>query len=292
MVFSLTLMSTSILHLKFLEAKMAESSRSILKSMKPQLLFVIITSTTIALSLPVQAESLTDLNQLLSTKKCSQCDLNSSGLVQADLKGADLLQADLTGANLSQANLTGANLTGANLTGASLNGANLTGANLTGANLAGTDLRNAYVGNTNLTEVDLDSAHLEGIKGLSETAASAEQFHRWGVREAAQGNYNAAIANYRKAIKIDPELAPSYLGLAIIEYNFDRRAEAKKNTAIAAKLFKKQEHQLGYKTATDFQQKMALIQKAEDNAEQQEGGMGNVGKFIGSIGSLLLQFLL
>lgn len=260
--------------------------------MKLGLLSLIATLITSVISLPSQAESLSDLNQLLNTKKCSQCDLSNSGLVQANLIGVDLAQANLVGANLSQANLTGADLRGTNLTGASLYGANLTGANLTGANLSGTDLRNAYVTNTNLTSVDLDSAHLEGIKGLAETAATAEQFHRWGVKEAERGNYNGAIAHYRKAIKLDPELAPAYLGLAIIQYNFDHRAEAKANTTIAAKLFKKQEHQLGYKTASDFQKKMDLIQQAEDNTAQQQGGMGNVGKFMGSVGSLLLQFLL
>lgn len=260
--------------------------------MKLQLFAVITTLTTIALSNPTQAESLNDLNQLLSTKKCAQCDLTNAGLVQADLTGADLVRANLAGANLSQANLTGSNLTGANLAGTSLYGANLTGANLTGVNLAGTDLRNAYLGNTNLAGVDLDSARVEGIKGLAETAASAEQFHRWGVREAEQGNYNRAIANYRKAIKLDPQLAPAYLGLAVIQYNFDRRGEAKINTEIAAKLFKQQEHKLGYQTAMDFQQKMDLIQQAEDNASEQEGGMGHIGKFMGTVGSLLLKFLL
>lgn len=263
-----------------------------MKPQSSQLLLAIFTVTAVAISPSVQAENLTDLSQLLSTKKCSQCDLNGSGLVQADLTRADLQQADLAGANLSQANLTGANLRGADLTGASLNGANLTGANLTGANLAGTDLRTAFVGNTDLSGVDLDSARIEGVKGLSTTAATAEQFHRWGVKEAEAGNYNAAIANYQKAINKDPELAPAYLGLAIIQYNFDQRAKAKENTAIAAKLFKKQEHKLGFQTATNFQQKMALIQQAEANSTEKEGGMGNVGKFMGSIGSLLLQFLL
>ena len=255
--------------------------------MKTKLFTVIAVLITVTISLPTQAESLSDLNQLLNTKKCSQCDLINSGLVQANLTRADLVQADLTGANLSQANLTGADLREANLTGASLHGANLSGANLTG-----TDLRNAFVGNTDLSEVDLDSAYLEGIKGISETAATPEQFHRWGVQEVERGNYNAAIAHYRRAIKLDPEFAPAYLGLGIVQYNFDHRAEAKKNTQIAAKLFKKQDHQLGYQTATNFQQKMALIQKAEENAEKNQGGIGHVGKFMGSVGSLLLQLLL
>ena len=260
--------------------------------MKLQLLAAITTLTTIAISPPVHSENLSDLNQLLNSKKCSQCDLSNAGLAQANLTGSDLVQTNLAGANLSQANLMGANLMGANLTGTSLYGANLSNANLTGANLAGADLRNAYVGNANLAGVDLDSVHLEGIKGLSTMAASAEQFHRWGVREAERGNYNGAIANYNKAIALDPELAPAYLGLAIIQYNFDHRAEAEVNTKIAAKLFKEQEHELGLQTATNFQQQMALIQEAEDNAAQQEGGLGHVGKFMGSVGSLLLQFLL
>ncbi|MGL6340943.1 MAG: pentapeptide repeat-containing protein, partial [Waterburya sp.] len=182
--------------------------------MKLQLLAVIATLTAIAV--PAQAENLGDLNRFLGTKKCFQCDLTNAGLVQANLAGADLAQANLAGANLSQANLKGADLRGADLEGTSLYGANLTGANLTGANLAGTDLRNAYVENANLEGVDLDSAHLDGIKGLAATAASAEQFHRWGVREAESGNYQGAIANYQKAIQLDPELAPAYLGLAII----------------------------------------------------------------------------
>lgn len=260
--------------------------------MKPQFLSIVTALTTITLVSSVQAESLTDLNQLLSTKNCPQCDLSSAGLVQSDLTRADLQQADLAGANLSQANLSGADLRGADLTGASLHGANLSGADLTEANLTGTDLRNAFVGNTQLVGVDLDSAHIEGIKGLSTHAASAEQFHRWGVKEAENGNYNAAIANYKKAIKKDPELAPAYLGLAIVQYNFDYRGKAKHNTKIAAKLFKQQKHKLGHQTAMKFQQEMNLIQQVEENAANQEGGMGHVGKFMGSVGSLLLQFLL
>ena len=260
--------------------------------MKSSLLKVLATISIITIAIPSKAESLTDLTQLLNTKKCSRCDLSNSGLVQANLTGANLFQANLAGANLSQANLTGADLRGANLTGASLHGANLTGANLAGVNLTGTDLRNAYIGNTILTEVDLDVARVEGIKGIAETAATAEQFHRWGVKEFERGNYNAAVSHYRKAINIDPEFAPAYLGLGMIQYNFDRRQEAAQNTKIAAKLFKKQEHELGYKTATNFQQKMALIKKAEENAAQKEGGLGHVGKFMGSIGSVLLQLLL
>ena len=258
--------------------------------MKPQLLVFIAIFT--AITAPIKAESLSDLNQLLATKKCSQCDLIDAGLVQANLVGADLSQANLAGANLSQANLKGANLAGANLEGTSLHGANLTGANLAGSNLVGTDLRNAYLSDANLNDVDLNTAHLQGVKGLATTAATAEQFHRWGVKEAENGNYKGAIANYQKAIKLDPELAPAYLGLAIIQYNFDYRGAAEKNTQMAIDLFTEQEHELGAQTASNFQQRMAMIQEAEENMAAQEGGHGKIGKFMGSVGSLLLQFLL
>ncbi|MGV2826451.1 pentapeptide repeat-containing protein [Myxosarcina sp. GI1(2024)] len=247
---------------------------------------------TAALSLPTQAENLSHLNQLLSTKECPQCDLSSSGLVMANLAGAQLQGANLVRANLSQANLIGADLSGANLTGASLNGANLTGANLTGANLVGTDLRHAYLTQTNLTGVDLNTAYLDSAKGLAATAATPEQFHRWGVREAELGNYEAAIAHYQKAITLDPEFAPAYLGLGLIQYQFDNETAARENAKIAAKLFEAQEHELGYRTVQNFQRKMDFIRQAEQNASERERGATNFGKFVGGVGSLLLRLLL
>ncbi len=260
--------------------------------MKASVLAAITTLSTIAISVPIQAENLRDLNQLLGTKKCSQCDLSNSGLVMANLTGAELQQANLISANLSQANLMGADLSGADLTGASLYGANLTGANLTGANLTGTDLRNAYLGNTNLTDVDLNTAHLQGVRGISDDAATPEQFHRWGVREAEKGNYDAAIAHYQRAIKKDPEFAPAYLGLALIQFRFDNQTAAQKNAQTAAELFKQQEHQVGYQTALNFQQQVEMIRQAEENAANRDRGASNVGKFMGGVGSLLLKLLL
>lgn len=260
--------------------------------MKLTIVTAIAALSSAAVSLPIQAENLSHLNQLLSTKECTKCDLSSSGLVMANLAGAQLQGANLVSANLSQANLMGADLSGANLSGASLNGANLTGANLTGAKLNGTDLRDAYMGDTTLTDVDLDRAYLDGVKNLADTAATPEQFHRWGVREADLGNYDAAIAHYQSAIRLDSEFAPAYLGLGIIQYQFDNEAAARENAKIAAKLFKEQEHQLGYQTVQKFQQKMDFIRQAEANASDRERGASNFGKFMGGVGSLLLKLLL
>jgi tetratricopeptide (TPR) repeat protein len=255
------------------------------------ILFAATTLSIISFSVSTQAENLTHLNQLLATKNCSRCDLANSGLVMADLSGGNLSGANLVNANLSQANLSGIDLSGANLTGASLFGANLTGANLTGANLTGTDLRNAYLINTNLTDVDLSTAHIEGAKGISETAGTPEQFYRWAVRETERGNYRAAVEHYNRAINIDPEFAPAYLGIGLIEYGFDNRVKAQEKAEIAANLFKKQDNKLGYETSQDFLHKMELIQTLEAENAQKNQETSNFGKFIGGLGSLMLRLL-
>ena len=248
--------------------------------------------SAIAVSLPLQAENLSDLNQLLESKKCIQCDLSSSGLVHANLVGADLTGANLINANLSQANLAGANLSGANLTGASLYGANLSGANLTDAILTGTDLRNTYLLNTQLEGVDLNTVNLDGVKGISLEVGTPEQFHRWGVREGDRGNYRAAIAHYHRAINLDPKFAPAYLGLGVIYYQHDDYAKAVKNTERAVKLFEEQKNQLGQQNSQEFLENMQLANQIEADMKAREQGASNVGKFIGGVSNLLLQLLL
>jgi tetratricopeptide (TPR) repeat protein len=260
--------------------------------MKTRLFATIATITAIGLAVPTQAENLTHLNQLLATKECSECELSSSGLVMIDLSGAELKDANLSNANLSQANLSGADLRGANLAGASLYGANLNGANLTGANLRGTDLRNSYLVNANLHDVDLSSVYLNGAKGIPEYVGTPEQFYRWGVSEAQRGNYKAAIAHYHQALKIEPEFAPAYLGLGLIQYHLDRPAEAQSNAKIASDLFTKQKNQLGYQTTQQFLQRMELARQWEEKKTEANQGGSNFGKFVGGVGSLMLQFLL
>jgi tetratricopeptide (TPR) repeat protein len=262
--------------------------------MKTSIISSIIALTTISLPLasPLQAENLNHLNQLLGTKSCQECDLSNSGLINANLVGATLQNANLVNANLSQANLAGANLTGVNLTGASLYGANLTGANLTGANLTGTDLRNAYLMNATLNNVDLDTANLNGIKGISEQVATPEQFHRWGVKEAERGNYRAAIAHYHRAISIDEEFAPAYLGLGVVYYRTDFREKALENSRTALTLFKTQENELGKATSQELIHNMELASQIETSLAEKDKNASNFGKFMGGIGSLLLQLML
>ncbi|MGK7950304.1 MAG: pentapeptide repeat-containing protein [Xenococcaceae cyanobacterium] len=251
----------------------------------------IIALLTPLLTLPTQAENLSHLSQLLSTKNCTDCDLSNAGLVMANLAGANLANTNLAQANLSQANLAGADLRGANLAGTSLYGANLTGANLTGANLTGTDLRNAYLTNTDLTDVKLDTAYLQGVRGLPDNAGTPEQFHRWGLEEAQRGNYQAAIAHYHRAINLNNEFAPAYLALGLVEYHLDRRNNAKINGEIAAKLFQQQEDKLGYQATQQFLQGMELASQIEERQAKNNRGAGNFGQFVSGISSLLFQFL-
>lgn len=241
----------------------------------------------------LQAENLSDLNKLLGTKKCQDCDLSRSGLIHANLVGASLSNANLAGANLSQADLAGADLSGANLAGTSLYGANLTGANLSGANLAGTDLRNAYLTNVDLANVDLDQANLDGVKGLSTQAGTPEQFHRWGVREADRGNYPAAIAHYNSAISLDEEFAPAYLGLSIVYYKNENRPKTEENAQIALQLFDKQNNELGSSTTQKLLNELQLAQELELEQEKHQGqNSGRFGKSLVGIGSLLLRLLI
>ncbi|MGK7918218.1 MAG: pentapeptide repeat-containing protein [Prochloraceae cyanobacterium] len=245
--------------------------------------------TTISLSAPAQAENLKHLNQLLATKQCPNCELMGTGLVMLNLSGANLKGANLTQANLSRANLAGADLSGANLTGTSLHGANLTGANLTGANLTGTDLRSAYLFNANLTDTSLENAYVEGTMGIPARAATAEQFHKWGLAEARQSNFPAALENFDRAITVDSKYAPAYLARALTFYRLGNEPKANKDARKAAELFKAQKNESGYVASTNFMENMELARK---NAEENKKGEGmDIGKIFSSVASLALQFL-
>lgn len=254
--------------------------------MKPRTLATAALLTTIGLSFPAQAENLQHISQLLSSKQCAECDLSGAGLVMANLSGANLAGADLSYANLSRANLTGANLSGANLIGASLNGANLSGANLTGANLMGTDIRDAYLVNTNLTGVRLDMAYIEGVIGLPNEAGTKEQFYNWAMAEAEKRNYVGAIEHFNRALTLDPNFAPAYLGRGLIYYRLGNTPAATQDAQVASTLFASQGNLTGQQTAENFITGMEEVQKAANS----QGG-SRWQNILSGIGSLLLRFL-
>lgn len=235
-----------------------------------------------------RAENLEHLNQLLSTKNCPGCDLSGSGLVTADLVGANLAGANLVGANLSQANLTGANLEGANLSGASLNGANLTGANLSSANLQGTDLRNTYLANAVFTFTSLDTAYMQGARGVPQSAGTPDSFYGWGLMETNKGNYRAALDHFNKAIVLDDDYAPAYLGRALVLFRMGNEQGAKLNGEKAAALFKEQGNPAGVETSDSFLQNLQAIA----DARSQRQNSANLDRIVTGLAPIVLKFLL
>lgn len=86
-----------------------------------------------------------NLDILIKTKSCKNCDLGGLNLTRMDLSGADLEGADLSSAKLYLVNLSKANLRNAKLIGAIFGGADLGEADLRGADLRGANLDGAYL---------------------------------------------------------------------------------------------------------------------------------------------------
>ena len=83
-----------------------------------------------------------DIQQLLQTNLCENCDLS-----EANLRGLDLREAQLTGANLQGARLNFSDLSRADLHQANLQGAEISGTRFQGTNLQAADLSDAIVTN-------------------------------------------------------------------------------------------------------------------------------------------------
>lgn len=242
--------------------------------------------TTTCLTTPAKAENIQHTKQLLSTKECQKCDLSNAGLVSAELSGSKLSGANLSRANLSRANLMGADLSGANLSGASLYGANLTGANLKGANLSGTDLRSAYLTNAALVGVDLKSAFIDGALGIPENAGTPEDFYKWAMAEAENGNYRGAIDYFNQALVLKPEFAGAYLGRGLSRYRLGDERGATLDAQTSAQLFTAQGSSKGFQTAQGFIKGMEDARKPPG-----KGGSSNILNFLGSAAALLLNIL-
>ncbi|MEH2323687.1 MAG: pentapeptide repeat-containing protein [Nostoc sp.] len=253
--------------------------------MKNQILAIVAFLTTISLTTTVQAANSEHVKQLLATKQCQNCDLSNAGLVMADLSGANLSGANLTGANLSRANLSGADLRGANLSGASLFGVNLSEAKFSGANLAGTDLRNTYLANAQLTGANLNGANLNGAVGIPSQIASPEQFYALGVAEGQKGNQQQAISYFNQAIAIKPEYAGAYLARGIARYQILDRQGAFQDAQVAEKFFTSQNNATGTQTAQAFIKELQTPVN-----EKVSAGSPSFVDFLGSLGSVLLQF--
>ncbi len=254
--------------------------------MKKHILITVTFLTLISTISTAQAANNEHLSKLLSSKKCENCDLSNAGLIMADLAGADLRGANLSGANLSRANLSGADLRGANLSGASLFGVNLISARLGGAQVAGADLRNTYLTNSELTGVDLKSANLQGAMGIPLTSANSDQFYTLGIAEAQKGNLQSAIDYFSQAIALKPDYAGAYLARGIAYYQQLDRENAVKDAQTATNLFTNQKNATGMQTALAFAKEVKA-----PYSDRVQPGKSSFFDFVGSVSSVLLQFL-
>ena len=176
-------------------------------------------------------------------------DLSERYLHSADLSLANLILADLREADLREANLREADLILADLSGEAI----LSGADLRGADLSGANLRKAKLSEVkNLTPQQLSQCKNVGdIRGLSNDflrevrKLNPKLMEWWKDPEAdlyfENGNehfnmkeYEKAIADYSKAIELDPNDAHAYdnRGVCYSDLKEYEKALADLNTAI------------------------------------------------------------
>ncbi|MES1021406.1 pentapeptide repeat-containing protein [Gloeocapsa sp. BRSZ] len=249
---------------------------------------LVITTTLLAtiISPAVASANTEEIQQLLSTKDCQNCNLSGAGLVLANLSGANLSGANLSGANLSRANLSGANLVGANLMGASLFGANLSGTILNGSDLSAADLRETYLVNASLTGAQLSGANFQGAVGIPHQIGNAQDFYGWGVVQGKKGDPEGAIAYFNQALTVNPDYAAAYLARGVARYQLFDRPGALQDAKQAEKLFLAQANNDGLQTAQIFINELenpptASVPKSKPNFMN----------FLGAVGSTLLRFL-
>lgn len=105
-----------------------------------------------------------NVQRLILTNECANCDLAGVALLEAHLIGADLRSANLTGANLTGSNLEGADLTGANLTNANLTNTFLTDTSLANTLLVGVNFTGAHLYNTDVQGATMEGLNLVGAE--------------------------------------------------------------------------------------------------------------------------------
>jgi uncharacterized protein YjbI with pentapeptide repeats len=105
-----------------------------------------------------------DVEQLITTNNCSNCELSEVDLTSAKLQSADLTFANLNNSSLSKANLKSANLSHVKLQNSQLYGTDLSSANLEGADLKGAVLIDAILSNANLTNANLENCNLQSTR--------------------------------------------------------------------------------------------------------------------------------
>jgi uncharacterized protein YjbI with pentapeptide repeats len=162
---------------------------------------IVVSALVLGFSGPVASYSASaaareNLQILLETRTCQNCDL--SGL---DLNRLDLSDVDLQGADLSLSSCKLTNLSGANLSKAKLNGVAFDGADLGEADLRGADLRGAR----------LDSAYLEGVKTSGKIIEQEELDNDGNVLGSRDVVKEDIAKSKRRPVAGQADLTPSHL---------------------------------------------------------------------------------
>ena len=150
---------------------------------------------------PPRIGSTSDLDRLLSSGECPNCEL-----AKANLEGLDLSGVNLEGANLEKASLGGANLQNANLKNAHLRKADLSNAVLEESNLEQANLKEASLEGANLIKASLEEADLKGAN------LNKGQLSQANLEEA-----NLEDATLEDALLISANLEDAYLWRANLE---------------------------------------------------------------------------
>ena len=176
--------------------------------MVPGILFVLFFSSVSTLySANVSVEVQENIDSLVMTNNCVDCNLTGADLNRLNLSGADLHGADLSNATFFLADLSDANLSGAILRGTQFGGADLAGADLRKADLRGVKMAGAYLvgskfdGSFSEVNVSDDSSRLETIEKTYIPDDS--------VPKKAPEKQQVNIAERRDFGPVPPQLNPS-----------------------------------------------------------------------------------
>jgi tetratricopeptide (TPR) repeat protein len=112
----------------------------------------------------------------------------------------------------------------------------------------------------------------------------------WALQEDKKGNYPAAIKYYTQALEINPELAPAYLGRAIIKSRYGSTENAIADGEKAKELFETQNNAEGYALSTRFIQ----LAQARSDVEENNGEEGNPQfvQIVNTVAPLLFKFFM
>lgn len=166
------------------------------------------------------------LDQLLKTNKCKQCDLRGANFDAANLVQADLTLINLDGAKLQSANLDSVKLRGASLRAANLEGVILSNANLTPKSTHRTNLRLADLNHANLSnaklrganfgKANLESANLENANLSNAVVNQGEWQYIFPTNLSEANLHNAKLSSskLKGALLLDADLSSADLNSA------------------------------------------------------------------------------